>query len=241
MPFGPCTRYTVPVTRNLTRSACTFLLAYVSLLPGTAFAAPAQPPRPAAAPDPIVFVHGWNSDGSIWQTMASRFRADGVPSNRLDQWTYDTAQSNTVTAARLAEEIRRVLNRTGARRVDVVAHSMGSLSSRHYLKELAGAAKVDAWVSLAGPNHGTTLANWCQQTSCVEMRPGSEFLNALNSGDETPGAPRYATWASPCDNTISPRNSVALAGARNTTTDCLDHSGLHEDRKVYEQVKSHLG
>ncbi|MFI5809042.1 esterase/lipase family protein [Streptomyces sp. NPDC051561] len=224
--------------RNLPRSMCTLLLAFASLLPGPAFAAAVQPA--AVAPDPVVFVHGWNSDGSVWQTMAGRFRTDGWPSDRLDQWTYDTAQSNTTTAAQLAEEIQRVLDRTGATKVDVVAHSMGSLSSRYYLKNLNGAAKVDAWVSLAGPNHGTTLAQWCGGASCVEMRPGSDFLGALNSGDETPGAPRYATWASPCDSVINPRDSVALAGAVNTTTGCLDHSGLRTDQKVYEEVKTHL-
>ncbi|GHA30515.1 lipase [Streptomyces spiroverticillatus] len=194
----------------------------------------------AAGPDPVVFVHGWNSDGSAWRTMADRFRADGWPAERLDPWTYDTTQSNATTAAQLAEEIQRVLDRTGATKVDIVAHSMGSLSSRYYLKSLHGAAHVDAWVSLAGPNHGTTLAHWCGGASCVEMRPGSDFLLALNDGDETPGAPRYATWASPCDNVVNPQDSVALAGAVNTTTDCLDHSALRADQRVYEEVKTHL-
>ncbi|WP_442805365.1 lipase/acyltransferase domain-containing protein [Streptomyces sp. WAC00288] len=132
--------------------------------------------------------------------MAERFRADGWPADHLDQWTYDATQSNTTTAVRLAKEIERVLERTGAARVDLVTHSMGALSSRHYLKNLGGTAKVDAWVSLAGPNHGTDAARWCAGTPCIEMRPGSDFLSALNSGDETPDLPatppgaRRATW-----------------------------------------------
>ncbi|WP_309055599.1 alpha/beta fold hydrolase, partial [Streptomyces sp.] len=172
----------------------------------------------ALAPHPVVFVHGWNSDGSTWRTMAGRFRSDGWPAGHLDQWTYDARQSNATTAARLAEEIDRVLAATGAAKVDVVTHSMGGLSSRHYLKKLGGTAKVDAWVSLAGPNHGTETARWCGGAPCVEMRPGSAFLNTLNTGDETPGSPRYATWRSPCDMIISPKDSVALTGAVNHTT-----------------------
>ncbi|MFJ2745700.1 esterase/lipase family protein [Streptomyces sp. NPDC087440] len=220
---------------NLSRGACLLLLALAPLLPAPASAAvPAQP-------DPVVFVHGWNSDGSTWQTMAGRFAADGRPADRLDAWTYDTTQSNAVTAAQLATEVQRVLDRTGATKVDIVAHSMGSLSSRYYLKNLEGAGKVDAWVSLAGPNHGTATAHWCGGASCVEMRPGSTFLAALNSGDETPGSVRYATWSSPCDYVINPQDSVTLAGAANHTTGCLDHSGLLADPKVYEEVKAHLG
>ncbi|MFJ6797072.1 esterase/lipase family protein [Streptomyces sp. NPDC091268] len=224
--------------RTLLRSSSALLLALVPLLPVPASAAEDQ--HGTARPDPVVFVHGWNSDGSTWQIMADRFRAAGWPADHLDLWTYDATRSNATTAARLAEEIDRVLERTGAARVDLVTHSMGALSSRHYLKNLGGTAKVDAWVSLAGPNHGTDAARWCGGAPCIEMRPGSEFLSALNSGDETPGSPRYATWRSPCDMVISPGSSVALNGAVNNTTACLGHSDLQADQRVYEEVKKHL-
>jgi triacylglycerol lipase len=172
--------------------------------------------------------------------MAGRFRADGWPADRLDQWSYNTAQSNATTAAQLADEVERVLDRTGATKVDIVTHSMGGLSSRHYLKNLQGTSRVDAWVSLAGPNHGTETARLCGDVSCVEMRPGSEFLRALNSGDETPGSPRYATWVSPCDGVVNPRASVALTGAANHTTGCLNHSAVHTSQEVYGEVKAHI-
>ncbi|GAA3896693.1 triacylglycerol lipase [Streptomyces gulbargensis] len=218
----------------------TLLLALAPLVLTSVPASAAGHGNKALAPDPVVFVHGWNSDGSTWRTMAGRFRSDGWPAGRLDQWTYDATQSNATTAARLADEIDRVLAATGAAKVDVVTHSMGGLSSRHYLKKLGGAAKVDAWVSLAGPNHGTETARWCGGAPCVEMRPGSAFLNALNAGDETPGSPRYATWRSPCDMIISPKDSVAVTGAVNHTTACLGHSELLSDQTVYEAVRKHL-
>ncbi|MDN3295186.1 triacylglycerol lipase [Streptomyces ficellus] len=195
----------------------------------------------AAAPHPIVFVHGWNSSGSAWDTMAARFAADGWPASHLDTWTYNTGQSNATTASQLAQEINRVLAATGATKVDVVTHSMGGLSSRYYTKNLGGDSKVDAWVSLGGPNHGTDTAYFCGGASCTEMRPGSSFLTALNSGDETPGVSRYATWWSPCDSVINPDSSVALSGATNTRTACLSHSDLRTDATVYSQVKSFVG
>ncbi|MFF6776507.1 hypothetical protein ACFY8W_23520 [Streptomyces sp. NPDC012637] len=71
------------------------------------------------------------------------------------------------------------------------------------------------------------------------MRPASDFLNSLNAGDETPGSARYATWRSPCDLIISPRESVALSGALNVSA-CLGVD-LHRDQTVYEQVKTHIG
>jgi triacylglycerol lipase len=191
----------------------------------------------AAANDPILFVHGWNSSGSTWTTMIGRFQADGWTSAELNNWSYNTSQSNATTAAQVRDKVDQILASTGAAKVDIITHSMGGLSSRYYLKNLGGDAKVDEWVSLGGPNHGTDTANFCWQTSCIEMRQGSSFLTALNSGDETPGAPRYATWWSPCDEVINPDSSVPLSGASNTQTACMSHSNLKENATVYGQVR----
>ncbi|MFJ4776461.1 esterase/lipase family protein [Streptomyces sp. NPDC088762] len=190
--------------------------------------------------NPILFVHGYNSSGSYWNAMADEFRADGWPSTHLRQWSYDTRQSNATTAQQIATEVDRLLAATGATKVDVITHSMGGLSSRYYAKNLGGSQKIDAWVSLGGPNHGTDWANGCYDASCVEMRIGSTFLGALNSGDETPGNPRYATWWSPCDAVINPDSSVALSGATNTKTACLSHNALGSDPTVYGQVRDHV-
>jgi triacylglycerol lipase len=194
-------------------------------------------PAVSAAHDPILFVHGWNSSSSTWTTMVSRFQADGWTSAELNNWSYTTSQSNATTAGQISTKVDQILAATGAAKVDIISHSMGALSSRYYLKNLGGTAKVDEWVSLGGPNHGTNTANFCFQTSCVEMRQGSSFLNALNSGDETPGAVNYRTWWSPCDEVINPDSSVSLSGATNTQTACLEHSALHEDATVYGQVR----
>jgi triacylglycerol lipase len=194
-------------------------------------------PAAASALEPIVFVHGWNSSGSTWNTMASRFAAAGYPASHLDKWSYTASQSNATTAQQLASEVQRVRTATGAAKVDIVSHSMGGLSSRYYLKNLGGQAAVDEWVSIAGPNHGTNFANLCFQTSCYEMRAGSSFLTALNSGDETPGdTVRYATWWSPCDEVINPDTSTILSGATNTQTGCLSHSGIKDSATTYSQV-----
>lgn len=191
-----------------------------------------------AAHDPILFVHGWHGDSTNWKTMISRFKADGWTDKELYNWQYNSDQSNATTADQIRQKVADILAATGASRVDVVTHSMGGLSSRYYAKNLGGDQKIDAWVSLGGPNHGTTSANVCTSTACVEMRIGSTFLANLNATDETPGTPRYATWWSACDEVIDPDSSVPLSGATNTQTSCLSHMQLLQDATVYSQVKS---
>lgn len=186
--------------------------------------------------DPVLFVHGWNGEGRTWDAMLTNFRRAGWSDAQLFNWGYDSSQSNARTAQQIAEKVEQILRVTGAQKVDIVTHSMGGLSSRYYLKFLGGATKVDAWVSLAGPNHGTYTSNLCGSAACGEMRLGSPFIATLNAGDETPGKVRYATWRSACDVVINPDSSVALAGAANVETDCLTHENITKDGRVFSQV-----
>jgi triacylglycerol lipase len=201
---------------------------------GAAFA-----PAGAMALDPILFVHGWSSSASVWNTMIGRFEKDGYSKSQLRAYSYNTSQSNKTDAETVVKsEVEKLKKETGASKVDIIAHSMGSLNSRWYIKFVKeGEANVDDWVSLGGPNHGTTAANFCFSTSCVEMRPGSTFLNELNAGDETPGTVNYGTWWSPCDEFINPDSSVPLSGATNTETACISHLSLPTDETVYKQVR----
>jgi triacylglycerol lipase len=214
---------------RLTGRAC--IAAFVAVLA-------AALPSTAAAHDPILFVHGWNANSSTWTTMVNRFAADGWTAAELNNWSYNTSQSNATTAGQIQTKVDQILAATGAAKVDLISHSMGGLSTRYYVKNLGGGAKVDEWVSLGGPNHGTNTANYCFSTACSEMRIGSTFLNNLNAGDETPGTTvNWLTWWSPCDEVINPDSSVALSGATNRQTACLSHSALHEDATVYAQVR----
>jgi triacylglycerol lipase len=201
-------------------------------LAGTAMA-----PSAAFGQDPILFVHGYVESASLWNTMISRFEKDGYSKSFLSAYSYNTSQSNKVDAELVKTEVEKLLKNTGASKVDIISHSMGGLNTRWYIKFLGGESKVDDWVSLGGPNHGTETANFCFSTSCVEMRVGSKFLAELNVGDETPGLVNYGTWWSPCDEIINPDSSVALSGATNTQTACMSHTALTTDETVYKQVR----
>ncbi|MFG2332364.1 esterase/lipase family protein [Streptomyces sp. NPDC048604] len=222
-----------------------------ALLAGLLVAAPfsgpasahAGPRAAAAAPRPVVFVHGRNAGPGVWGSMTERFRAAGTPADRLYTWSYDTTRStNEVLAGQLAAYVDEVLRRTGAAQVDLVAHSLGSLPTRWYVKFGGGQSKVRHWVSLAGPNHGTGLAWACAlwDQGCRDMTPGSYVVSRLNEGDETPGAVRYTTFWSASDGQISPRSSTLLDGARNVRTRDMAHNELLGDPAVAAEVLATL-
>ena len=210
----------------------------VSLMTITLSAQAAKPgSEEPAVRNPILFVHGYASGGSIWDTMRDRFLADGWPADHLATWSYNYNQSNATTAEEVRDQVLNLLASTGAEEVDIITHSMGGLSSRYFLKFMGGDELVEAWVSLAGPNHGTGWAYGCLSWSCFEMRPGSNFLDTLNQGNETPGGARYGTWWSSCDEIINPDDSVILKGADNNRTACISHNWFLYDATVYRQVR----
>ncbi|MEO7369106.1 MAG: alpha/beta fold hydrolase [Gemmatimonadaceae bacterium] len=197
-------------------------------------------PLPVLKHDPILFVHGYLGNNGNWQEMKKKFLADGWQDVELYAYNYSFIESNASSAAEIRDQVDRIITLTGATKVDIVAFSIGSVSSRYYLKNLGGAAKVDAWVSLAGPNHGTSdvVNQNCQTTPCKEILPGSSFLTTLNAVDETPGLARYATFWSPCDGTIEPVLSVILTGATNTQVGCIQHIEFLTDNNVYRQIRT---
>ncbi|WP_406210638.1 esterase/lipase family protein [Kitasatospora sp. NBC_01560] len=203
----------------------------------------ATAPRLATTPNPVIFVHGRNADPGVWSAMIDSFEAAGHPADRLFAWSYDSTQStNEVLAARLADYVDGVLRSTGAAQVDFVAHSLGSLPARWYVRFGGGAAKVAHLVSLAGPNHGTTVGWLCAlwDQGCRDMTPGSYVLSHLNSGTEAPPPVRYTTFWSSCDEQIAPPASTTLAGAVNIRTACLKHNDLLTDPAVASGVRAAL-
>ena len=210
-----------------------------TLVAAIAVCVAAAVPASASAQDPILFVHGWSESASLWNTMIGRFEKDGYAKSALMAYSYNTATSNkTLAETEVKSHVETLLkNNPGATKVDIIAHSMGSLNTRWYIKFDGGETKVDDWVSLGGPNHGTETANTCSQTSCVEMRVGSTFLKELNATDETPGIVNYGTWWSPCDEIINPDESVILSGATNHKTACMTHAALTTDETVYKEVR----
>ncbi|MFF0434403.1 esterase/lipase family protein [Streptomyces sp. NPDC004327] len=213
--------------------------ALVALLAGPQ----AAPARAAAGHRPVILVHGYNADPGVWGSLDARLRAAGYADGEIFRWGYDTHQSvNEVLAGRFAAYVDDVRRRTGADRVDIVAHSYGSLPTRWYVKYGGGTATVAHWISLAGPNHGTSVAWACAlwDQACRDMSPGSWVQNRLAEGDETPGPVAYTTFWSNCDEVINPDDSVPLTGADNRPAGCLKHNALLTDDGVARGVLAAL-
>lgn len=59
-----------------------------------------------------------------------------------------------------ARALADAIERTGARQVNLIAHSMGGLDARWYVGRLGGHARVASLVTIATPHRGTHVADW---------------------------------------------------------------------------------
>ena len=135
--------------------------------------------------DPIVFVHGYMVSSWEWDTMIGRFRDIGYPEEYLAAITFTSSlQSNVINARdELPGFVDEVLARTGAEKVDIIAHSAGGISSRLWIKLYGGGEKVRDYVSLSGTHHGTIMAcfiPWLGQSSAETCPPYASESQSVN-------------------------------------------------------------
>ena len=132
----------------------------------------------------------------------------------------------TVYADRIKQVIERLQQYTGKNKVIIIAHSMGGLVAREYIRKYGG-DNVAMLITIGTPNHGIygTLSNLCsighEGPECTDMAAGSPFLTQLNK-DETPGNTQYITLEGNCcadgsyfTDEVVRVNSVSLNGANN--------------------------
>jgi triacylglycerol lipase len=176
---------------------------------------------PASARNPIVFVHGYSGSPSNFGKMINRFKADGWADSELWAISYNSCNTISTAVSELNKYISDVLRKTGATKVDIIAHSYGGLVSAK-----ADQKKVNQFAALGSPFKGTDWAYACGCPSCFDMRPPG------------PGGCAKATWWSPCDEIINPDSSASCGST--TKTACLSHKGLLDDLAVYQQVRNYV-
>jgi pimeloyl-ACP methyl ester carboxylesterase len=125
--------------------------------------------RPAR-PRPVVFVHGSAGSGAQFESQAMRFTSNGYPADRVLVYEYDsTFGLNTIDQvhAGIDQVVTSALAATGADKVDLAGHSLGTFVLQTYLTSSPErAARVAHYVNLDGrtatapPGGVPTLAVW---------------------------------------------------------------------------------
>ena len=119
--------------------------------------------------------------------------------------------------------LRRIRSESG-RKVAMIGHSQGASMPRWAIKWWPSARDaVEDFVLLAGPNHGTTVAATDNPltgsggavlglpAAFYQFAPESQFVAAVNAGDETPGDIDYTNIYTLFDELVQPAQPVPTA------------------------------
>ena len=202
---------------------------------GAAYPPASEPPRTDV---PVLLVPGWlDTDREL---AALRIRLSAAGWSHVEALGFaDPTGSNRQHAAEIDSVVTEMLTRTGSAEVDIVAHSMGGLATRWYLKTRP-AAPVRKVVFLASPHRGTLSAVLAWGDGSHEMLPTSEFLDSLNSGSALPPGVSALTIRTPVDTHIFPAESATLPGVPDRTVCCPTHAGMLHDEEVFRLVSDFL-
>jgi triacylglycerol lipase len=207
-------------------------------------------------PYPVVLVHGTFLDRTEWDgTVAPALAAAGYCVLSLDYGNRGTGDIER-SAEELRDFVREVLAGTDARKVAIVGHSQGGMMPRYYIRFLGGRKRVDEVIGLSPSNHGTThplagpLGASGSCVACGQQAAGSEFMQRVNAGDETPGKVRYTQIQTRHDEVVTPYESAFLEPGRRVTNvllqdrcpdDRVEHVGIPDDPVALQWIENALG
>jgi len=199
-----------------------------------------RPLEPGDPHPPVVLLHGYAQHPANFLWLARRLERDG--------WRHLYAVAHTPvggdierSARRLGETLDRVRRTAGASRVDIVAHSMGGLVARAYIRARGQASGVGRLITLGTPHQGTEIFPRFRLDPMVgQMRPGSPLLARLAADDPVPRLADCISIYSADDAVVVPASRGYYPGAFNVEVRGLGHLSLLFSRRVYALVRENL-
>lgn len=211
--------------------------------------APAPPPvapllAPVAAgvaalrPRGVLLVHGFMCNRGLWNGWLAELAQTGQPAVAVN---LEPFLGSIDGYAPIIEKAVSDLQAATGQPPLVVAHSMGGLAVRAWLRATPGAqARVAHIVTLGTPHQGTWLARWGRATNARQMRLKSPWLLAL-AAQEPPDLGRLFTcWHSCADNIVFPLGTAVLPGSTERYLPHVGHVALVDHPLVRAQTLAWL-
>lgn len=187
----------------------------------------------------VLLVHGIFDRGSIFKGLSAYLESQGMEPMSPDFRPNDGSESLAVLAEQVKHYVDELHTRSG-RPVYLVGFSMGGLICRYYMQDLNGVEKVDRWITISSPHHGTWTASLFWGKGVAQMRVGSSFLKKLN--DEVlilNKVPTLSLWT-PFDMMIVPADSSRLPIGENILVECIAHPLMHSNKTVFKHIGDFL-
>lgn len=186
---------------------------------------------------PVLLVHGFFSNGGFWWSV-KRWLSDKGISNLYTVNLEPVFADLDHMSMQLNHRIEQICTASGSDRVILVAHSMGGLVCRAYLRSM-GARRVAGMITLGSPHHGTALARLLPGHNVSQMRRGNAWLTTLEKEELRALVPARNLY-SRHDNIVVPQDSAVLAWADNISVDGVGHLAMAFTVGIKRQLGAQL-
>lgn len=190
---------------------------------------------------PVVLVQGyaepsWYFMYGIYRNLKKSGWANIYPVNLFPNISDIKEQAKIVEA-----KIEQAKKENNVSKVDYVAHSMGGLIGRYYIQEMNGVNSINHYVSISTPHYGTYVAWAGPGEAGKQMRPGSDFLTKLNTGNPIQGNVSYTSIWTKTDEIVIPAENALLKGAKTMPEiKNVGHLLIMWSADTYKQIKDAL-
>jgi len=188
----------------------------------------------------VVFIHGYICNRGLWNPWMKRLL-------KLDRaFVAVTLEPVFSTLDEYVPQVERAVRRmeaaTGLAPV-IVAHSMGGLVARAWLRSRAthkrsdGTDEAARLITIGTPHRGTWLAAFARTPNARQMRVGSAWMAAL-AGKEPPTLPGLITsWWSECDQIVYPPPTGVYPGSEAKQLRGVGHIALTAREEIWNEIR----
>jgi triacylglycerol esterase/lipase EstA (alpha/beta hydrolase family) len=193
---------------------------------------------------PVLLLHGYGCNSGYWAHLMPLLDAARISHASVDLEPIGGSIDDYASLVDRAVEALRAAS--GAGKVAIVAHSMGGLVARAWMRAY-GSQRVARLVTLGTPHHGTALARFGLGVNAAQMRRAgrgesleSAWLRALAQGESEATRALVTSIYTHHDNIVSPQTSSVLPGARNIGFGGVGHVALGSNPRVLAEVMREL-
>lgn len=202
-----------------------------------------QPFRSAVYPDylppyargqrGVLLVHGFVCNRGLWNPWMARLHGRGVPFVAIN--LEPVFGSIDHYPGHIEAGLRKLEAATGLPPV-IVAHSMGGLAVRAWLRDAMADHRVQRVITIGSPHHGTWLGRFARTPNTRQMRQGGAWVRELASREAPERYTRFTCFYSHCDNIVFPPSTATLPGADNRHIPGWSHVHLAFHDEVFNEV-----
>ena len=192
--------------------------------------------------NPVLLIHGIFRKSGIFNKMSDHLTQLGWSVYSLNL----TPNWGNASLEELAQQMADYIdtNFDPQQPLDLVGLSMGGLVTRYYLQRLGGINRVQRFIAISSPHSGTWTAYTMWGKGCIQMRPGSAFLEDLNRDASVLEKINFTSIWTPWDFIIVPASSSQISAAKDVKLLVFAHAMMarHSSslKAVSEALSEHL-